>query len=51
MSTGVSAVTSVTSGGMRVRIRLGWEVFQAWSWNIVRACLAEVLCHTAGEVN
>ena len=51
MSTGVSAVATVTSGGIRVRIRLAWSDLRAWSPNLLRAWFGEVLCLTAGEVN
>lgn len=51
MNTGVSTVAAVTSGGIRVRIRLAWTYLRAWSLNLLRACFGEVLCLTAGEVN
>lgn len=51
MSTGVSAVATATSSGVSARIRLAWTDLRPWFRNFLRACLGDVLCLTAGEVD
>ena len=51
MSTGVSAVATVTSGSMWLRVRLVWVDLRTWSKNLLRALFGEVLCLTAGDIN